>query len=305
MKKKIGTAILISFLFPYIITLTVSGTAAAEQSKEEGQSGRKIYLDREEGGYVDLEDYLPGVIARQIPADYEPEVLKAQAILARTYIRKQMGDGKEIAESALDLDFLEEEQLKALWGTDRFVEYYKKMESAAEDTAGMVIAWNGELIDPLFCRASAGKTRSGDSYHPYLASADSARDVEADGYLQVVTWSKEEFARLLSALPEGEAITADMVPGCVQVVSRDGAGYVEEIQIGSVLHSGDRVQYALGLQSPDFSIEEYQGGVRAVSSGIGHGYGLSQYGGNVKAKEGWTAQDILEYYYKNIVLISE
>ena len=216
-----------------------------------------------------------------------------------------MGDGKEIAESALDLDFLEEEQLKALWGTDRFVEYYKKMESAAEDTAGMVIAWNGELIDPLFCRASAGKTRSGDSYHPYLASADSARDVEADGYLQVVTWSKEEFARLLSALPEGEAITADMVPGCVQVVSRDGAGYVEEIQIGSVLHSGDRVQYALGLQSPDFSIEEYQGGVRAVSSGIGHGYGLSQYGGNVKAKEGWTAQDILEYYYKNIVLISE
>lgn len=232
MKKKIGTAILISFLFPYIITLTVSGTAAAEQSKEAGQSGRKIYLDREEGGYVDLEDYLPGVIARQIPADYEPEVLKAQAILARTYIRKQMGDGKEIAESALDLDFLEEEQLKALWGTDRFVEYYKKMESAAEDTAGMVIAWNGELIDPLFCRASAGKTRSGDSYHPYLASADSARDVEADGYLQVVTWSKEEFARLLSALPEGEAITADMVPGCVQVVSRDGAGYVEEIQIG-------------------------------------------------------------------------
>ena len=305
MKKKIGTAILISFLFPYIITLTVSGTAAAEQSKEAGQSGRKIYLDREEGGYVDLEDYLPGVIARQIPADYEPEVLKAQAILARTYIRKQMGDGKEIAESALDLDFLEEEQLKALWGTDRFVEYYKKMESAAEDTAGMVIAWNGELIDPLFCRASAGKTRSGDSYHPYLASADSARDVEADGYLQVVTWSTEEFARLLSALPEGEAITADMVPGCVQVVSRDGAGYVEEIQIGSVLHSGDRVQYALGLQSPDFSIEEYQGGVRAVSSGIGHGYGLSQYGGNVKAKEGWTAQDILEYYYKNIVLISE
>ena len=305
MKKKIGTAILISFLFPYIITLTVSGTAAAEQSKEAGQSGRKIYLDREEGGYVDLEDYLPGVIARQIPADYEPEVLKAQAILARTYIRKQMGDGKEIAESAMDLDFLEEEQLKALWGTDRFVEYYKKMESAAEDTAGMVIAWNGELIDPLFCRASAGKTRSGDSYHPYLASADSARDVEADGYLQVFTWSKEEFARLLSALPEGEAITADMVPGCVQVVSRDGAGYVEEIQIGSVLHSGDRVQYALGLQSPDFSIEEYQGGVRAVSSGIGHGYGLSQYGGNVKAKEGWTAQDILEYYYKNIVLISE
>ncbi len=305
MKKKIGTAILISFLFPYIITLAVSGTAAAGQHREPGQSGRRIYLDRGEGGYVDLEDYLPGVIARQIPADYEPEVLKAQAILARTYIRKQMGDETEIAESALDLDFLEEEQLKALWGTDRFVEYYKKMESAAKETTGTVVTWNGELIDPLFCRASAGKTRPGDTYHPYLTSVDSGRDVEADGYLQVVTWSKEEFAGLLSAIPEGESVTADMVPGCVQVVSRDHAGYVEEIQIGSMVYGGDKVQYALGLQSPDFSIEEYEGGVRAISSGIGHGYGLSQYGGNVKAKEGWTAQDILEYYYKNIVLISE
>lgn len=301
MKKKIWTAIVISLLFPYIATLAIGKAAiTGNEMGRESVSGRRIFLDRENGGYMDLEDYLPGVVARQIPADFAPEALKAQAILARTYIRKQMGGESEIPESALDLDFLEEEQLKSLWGTDKFVEYYRKIESAVEDTEGLVITWNGNLIDPLFCRASSGKTRDGDAYHPYLVSADSRRDVEADGFLQIKMWTKEEFASLLSGMPEGETVTPDMVPECVQIISRDSAGYIEKIQAGNQVYSGDEVQYALGLQSPDFFIEEYDGKIRGVCSGIGHGYGLSQYGASQKAEEGWTASDILSYYFKDI-----
>lgn len=129
MKKKIWTAIVAGILFPYIVTLAIGEPAiTGHEIREKTNSGRRILLDREQGGYVDLEDYLPGVVARQIPAQFEPEALKAQAILARTYIRKQMAGETEIAESALDLDCFEEEQLKTLWGTDKFVEYYKKME---------------------------------------------------------------------------------------------------------------------------------------------------------------------------------
>ncbi len=306
MKKKIWTAIVISLLFPYITTLAIGKTAiTGNEMGRESASGRRIFLDRDKGGYMDLEDYLPGVVARQMPAEFEKEALKAQAILARTYIRKQMGGETEIPESALDLDFLEEEQLKALWGTDKFVKYYEKIESAVEDTEGLVITWNGNLIDPLFCRASSGKTRNGDAYHSYLISADSQRDVEADGFLQMKMWTKEEFASLLSGMPEGEDLTPDMVPGCVQVVSRDSAGYIEEIQVGNRTCSGDEVQYALGLQSPDFFIEEYDGKIRGVCSGIGHGYGLSQYGANQKARDGWTASDILSYYFKDISINPE
>ena len=128
MKKKIWTALLIGLLFPYITTLAVGGTAVnGNTNREESMSGRRIFLDREQGGYRDLEEYLPGVVARQMPAEFELEALKAQAILARTYIFKQMDGKSEIPESALDLDFLEEEQLKSLWGTDKFVEYYKKI----------------------------------------------------------------------------------------------------------------------------------------------------------------------------------
>lgn len=78
-------------------------------------------MDRTSGSYyMDMEEYLPGVIARQIPVEYEPEALKAQAIIARTYICRQMegaGNGEEIAESALDMDYLEADQLKKLWGS--------------------------------------------------------------------------------------------------------------------------------------------------------------------------------------------
>ncbi len=96
------------------------------------------------------------MVARQIPADFAPEALKAQAILARTYIRKQMGGESEIPESALDLDFLEEEQLKSLWGTDKFVEYYRKIESAVEDTEGLVITWIRFFAGPVPERPEMG-----------------------------------------------------------------------------------------------------------------------------------------------------
>ncbi len=108
-------------MVPYVGTLAWTGTIRGEELRYEQQkeiSGRRrILLDRTSGSYyMDMEEYLPGVIARQIPVEYEPEALKAQAIIARTYICRQMegtGDGEEIAESALDMDYLEADQLKS------------------------------------------------------------------------------------------------------------------------------------------------------------------------------------------------
>ena len=71
------------------------------------------------------------------------------------------------------------------------------------------------------------------------------------------------------------------------------------------MYTGEEVQYTLGLMSPGFTLESYEGNIRAVCQGIGHGYGLSQYGAKTKAAEGWKAEDILAYFYKNIVIISE
>ena len=121
MNKRIIWAALTGLMVPYVGTLAWTGTIRGEELRYEQQkeiSGRRrILLDRTSGSYyMDMEEYLPGVIARQIPVEYEPEALKAQVIIARTYICRQMegtGDGEEIAESALDMDYLEADQLKS------------------------------------------------------------------------------------------------------------------------------------------------------------------------------------------------
>ena len=119
-----------------------------------------------------------------------------------------------------------------------------------------------------------------------------------------MAFSKEEFAEKIREIPGAGEVSAETLPGDVQVLKTDGAGYVEEIQIGTKSYRGEEVQYTLGLASPCFSVEEYDGGLRVVTKGIGHGYGLSQYGAHRKAQEGWTAEEILTYFYKNIEMIS-
>lgn len=316
MKKHFLWAVLSVILVPYAGTLGWTGIVRAKELPYESQKStegkKRILLDR--GGssyYMEVEEYLPGVLARQIPVEYEPEALKAQAIIARTYIFRQMEDTskEEIAEASLDMDYIEEEQLKNLWGTNSFPGYYQKLEQSVKETEGLVMAYEGELIDALFCRASAGATRKGDDSHPYLEPVECRQDEKAPGFTEITEFTGEKGALLINAIPVKDAgerkVKAEDFPENVQIISRDEAGYVEEVQIGGFLFEGEEIQYALGLPSACFSIEPSRTGFRVISRGIGHGYGLSQYTANEKAKEGWKAEDILRYFYKNITLISE
>ena len=312
-------AAILGLMIPYLSTLAWTGTIRGQEyqveQQEQTDSGRRVLLDRGQGGtYVDVEEYLPGMLAKQIPADFEMEALKAQAVIGRTYIYKQMEqmeDGSfEVPESALDVDYLETEHMKQMWGTEAFLEAYGRLEEAVQATAGQVMTWEGDYIDPMFCRASAGQTRQGDENHPYLEPVDCPQDLEAPGFLQLVNWSSGDFAGLINAIPtkEGESpalLKADEAAQSIQIVEREAGGYVTSLQAGERLLSGEVVQYALGLQSSAFILEPFEDGIRAQVKGIGHGYGLSQTEANRMAKEGWTAGDILSHFYKNIELITE
>ena len=164
------------------------------------------------------------------------------------------------------------------------------------------MTYNDTLIDPLFHRASTGKTRKGDDNHPYLQPVECKRDVEAEGYLSVNELSKEDFAGKINQIAGDVPVKADQIPGSIQIISRDEGGYVGQIQIGTKTYSGEDIQRALGLPSTSYSFEEYEGRIRIVCQGIGHGYGMSQFGAKCKADEGWTAEKILSYFYKNIVI---
>lgn len=296
---------LLTLMVPYVATLAWTGSVEGEASKLQVPDGKKIWLDR--GGVpkvMGLEEYLPGVIAVQMPADYGREALRAQAILARTYVLKNMDVASEIAESALDLDYWDVGQMKEAWG-DKFQEYYDGIAEAVESTRGMTAKFDGQYIDGLFCRASAGATRNGDARHPYLKSVASSQDVECEGFLSVVTWTKEEFAAKINEMnPECQAAPGTLAQ-TLQVVERDESGYVLKLQVGAKTCTGDEAAAALGLPSPWFQFEIYEDNIRGISKGSGHGYGMSQYGARSMAAAGISAEEILAYYYQNIEIIAE
>ena len=195
MAKKVVMICVMALLLPYIITLAWTGRIEEKKQVPLITSGKKVILDRKNGeSYMDVEEYLPGVVAKQIPAEYGKEALRAQAVIARTFIYQKMNGQDEVKESELHMEYLEEKQMEAMWGSESFVTYFQAVEEAVRSTAGEVITYDGKLIEPLFHRASTGMTRTGDESHPYLQAVASKRDVEAEGYLTMMTWSKEDFA---------------------------------------------------------------------------------------------------------------
>ena len=117
--------------------------------------------------------------AAEIPAEYGIETLKAQAVLARTYIYRLVDPGLErIREEELDIDCLSMREMEKKWGKEHFREYYGKIRTAVQETEGLVAEYDGELIEPFYCEASAGKTRELATY-PYIRSVESPGDLEA------------------------------------------------------------------------------------------------------------------------------
>ena len=180
----------------------IHGAEYVRQQEKEAAGKYRILLDREEnGGYLSLEEYLPSVLAAQISPDSEMEALKAQAVIARTYIRRQMGEEKEISELSLDLDRKPREELKKIWGKTEFPEKYSRLEEAVIQTNGIVMTYDGEMIAPLFCAVTAGSTRDGDEGYPYLKSVSCPDDEKAADFISFVSLSAKQAAAALNEIP--------------------------------------------------------------------------------------------------------
>lgn len=316
-----------------------------EASAEVGSAPeRHILVERQNlRTYMSLEDYLPGVIACQIDPDYQMEALKCQAVIARTYICRLMEGRMEIHEEELDLDYLgaiDQDIFVNPKKRERILERLERCEQAVQETRGLVMRereggegqenTGGRYILPLFHSMSAGRTRGGEADFPYLQAVESSWDTERADFLNVTDWSMKEFAAGISQITDGGQVSADQLPGQIQIVKKDASGYVEQIKIGARTYSGEEVQYALGLPSACYRLEVVKCGergsdqtleadsaengllsggigqkIRVIARGSGHGYGLSQAGADSMAAEGWRCEDILNYYYKNISLTAE
>ena len=270
---------------------------SADQGDGEVYS-RRIILERYGvRTYLSVEDYLPGVMVCQTGPEMGMEALKCQAVIARTYIYRQMGEREEIQEEELDLDYLGDDTAQAgktltVHQKEELAERLEQCRQAAEATVGAVMKYEDRYILPLFHERSAGRTRTGEADYPYLQSVESKWDVV--GSESEKSFHLSEFAQRIKHLSDVPSLDPDRIPSEIQIVKRDDAGYVLQIKIGPRTYTGDDVQYALDLPSSCFTIDTRTSGTITVTvKGRGHGYGLSQNGAQAMAEEGWSYSDIL------------
>jgi len=253
----------------------------------------------------DLEEYIVGVVAAEMPALYEPEALKAQAVAARTYAQRKADNGSSIEElmqnggqayTALD-------SMKQKWGAN-FDKYYTRIRSAVYDTQGEIMVYNGEPILAVFHAISSGKTESAANIwqtdEPYLKSVDSAEDETSSQYETQVRIASDTAAAKLETAKPGLALSSGGLKAQMQVLERTPSGYIKNIQIGNMVFTGLEVRNILGLKSSDFTVKEEGTDLVFTTKGYGHGAGMSQYGANCLAKEGKNYKDILNHYYTGI-----
>ena len=244
---------------------------------------------------IDLEEYIIGVVAGEMPASFNMEALKAQAVASRTYAMYKMKNLNNYVLSTTinDQVYLNIEQMKSKWGND-FDYYYNRVKSAVDATKGQVITYNDNLIIAYYFAISNGYTDNATNVFnenkSYLVSVDSKWDRNYSFYSSTRTMIKANFCSKLG-------ISCDAIN--ITNVSRDTNHYVRNITINGKTFSGREVFNKLGLKSHDFEINVNADNIIIKTLGFGHGVGMSQYGAQGMAKDGYTYENILKHYYQN------
>jgi len=255
---------------------------------------------------MDMAEYLTGVLRAEMPASFEMEALKAQAVAARSYTLHKMRSGSIAAHPDFDAcddvgcckAFMSAAAAAQGWG-ERAEEYEKKLARAVAETDGEVLLYEGESVLAVFFSSSAGHTQGAQEVWqdelPYLKSVESPETAAlVPNYYSTARFTKEEYrARIAAACPQADTSRQQ----CIDAISRNDAQYVSRVETLGLTLRGNELRAVLGLRSPYFEVEESDGELVFHVTGYGHGVGLSQYGANAMAKDGADYREILTHYY--------
>ena len=247
---------------------------------------------------MELDEYLLGVVLAEMPADFEAEALKAQAVAARTCALQCTQEGSKHAGGAVCTD---PKCCQAYIDPVRYLldggltENVAKVRRTISDTAGQVLTYQGELIQATYFSCSGGRTEDAVSVWgadvPYLTSVESPGEEHADIYFHTVRFSAEEFASLL-----GRTLRGNCAEWLGEVSYTRGGG-VATMVIGGKTYTGTELREMLDLYSTAFSMKAEDGMITVSTTGKGHRVGMSQYGADAMASSGSTYEQILSHYY--------
>lgn len=257
-----------------------------------------------------LEEYVKGVIAAEMPANFSLEALKAQAIAARTNAVRKLEAKSLTPEGAHVTDdyrqtqaYSTDDKLKQRWGIVEYQLNMNKIMEAVNETHGQILTYNGEPIDALFFSTSNGYTEDSQDYFgkplPYLRSVASPWDKQVKHATDVTSMTLQDFTKEMGIRA---VVTASNQSSMIKVLETSKTHRVKKIRVGDKIMSGPEFREALGLFSTDFTWQVEGNKITFTTHGYGHGVGMSQHGADGMAKEGKTAQQILTYFYQGATL---
>lgn len=262
---------------------------------------------------MDLEEYIVGVVSAEMPAYYEFEALKAQAVASRTYTLYRMAHGR--CQTNPDADvctnskccqaFSTHERMRNTWGKD-YANNYNRIAEAVMGTAGEVLVYDGKLCDALYHACSGGQTEDSEHVYanalPYLRGVDSP--YEDPMRTEDVAIGEDALIELILTKYPDSGITDDNYRDLIAIDKAYPSGRVETLRLGKETITGKQARNLFGLRSTMFTIIWPEDGIVFHTKGFGHGVGMSQNGANGMAKHGSKYRDILLHYYTDVSITS-
>lgn len=299
--KKLLLFTLIIILIPILI-VGLNGTGDIISKIKYGSYSNKIIkVKRSVSGKVEevpLEEYVIGVVAGEMPVSFNIEALKSQAVASRTYVLKKAESSKknyDVEDSTSYQVYIDEGQMKEKW-QNNYEKNLEKVKRAVLETKGEVILYENSIIDAMFFSTSNGYTENSEdvfsSVQPYLVSVSSAWDAkESPVFSTTNEISKKNFLFNL-----GLDTNSDIN---ISNIKKTKTGRIKSITVNQKEFKSSDIRRIFSLKSTSFNIEQKDEKIIFHVNGFGHGVGMSQYGANGMAKDGYNYEDILKHYYKN------
>lgn len=323
--------VIIAFLFPMLFTRKfVTEEASAKIENETQESVEQVENSYEYENYAEikvlhtktdeieeigLDEYLLGVVSAEMPADFEEEALKAQAVVARTYTiytiknsEGKHGEAEICDDSTCCQAWISKEDRLAKWEEGERNANWEKIQNAVYSTQGKIIVYNNEPIDAFFHSNSGGKTEEvsnvwGGTDLPYLKSVETSGEDSYSQYSSEIELTKSELESKIKEKYSDFSIDYSEEE-CIKILEYTNGARVKTIKIGNLNLSGVEVRSLLGLRSANFEFKISEDSIKFVVTGYGHGVGMSQTGADALAKGGKNYEEIIKHFYTNVEIVN-
>ena len=263
---------------------------------------------------LNLDQYLYGVVSSEMPANFEEEALKAQAVVARTYTIYKITNGNKHENADICDDsqccqaWISKEARFEKWNETERENNWSKIVSAVESTKGKIIMYEGKPINAFFHSNSGGKTEIASSVwggkdEPYLQAVETSGESNYTQYSSELTISKEEFIEKIKQYHSDFEIDFSS-DNQIEVLEYTEGQRIKKIKIGNLELAGTEIRNIFGLKSAKFEILVEGENVKFNVLGYGHGVGMSQTGADSMAKEGKNYEEIIKHYYTGVEIVN-